>query len=77
MSSRQALGPTEPPIQWVSGAIFPGIKRSGLEADHSPPNNAEVKKTWIYTSTPNASVDYWSEFLVTGSIPGVTRFSEK
>jgi hypothetical protein len=22
------------------------------DADHSPPNNAKVKKTWIYTSTP-------------------------
>jgi hypothetical protein len=24
----------------------------GREADHSPPTIAEVKKTWIYTSTP-------------------------
>jgi hypothetical protein len=24
----------------------------GCEADHSPPANAEVKKMWIYTSTP-------------------------
>jgi hypothetical protein len=31
---------------------FPGIKRQGCEADHSPPASAEVKKTWIYTSTP-------------------------
>jgi hypothetical protein len=23
----------------------------GREADHSPPTNAEVKKTWVYTST--------------------------
>jgi hypothetical protein len=27
-----------------------GVKRPGREADHSPPTNAEVKKTWIYTS---------------------------
>jgi hypothetical protein len=31
-------------------ALFPGLKRSGHEADHSPPTSAEMKKTWIYTS---------------------------
>jgi hypothetical protein len=41
-----------PPIQWVSEAISPGVKRQGRDADHSPPTSAEVKKTWIYTSTP-------------------------
>jgi hypothetical protein len=29
------------------------VKRPGHEADHSPPTNAEVKKTWIYTFTPS------------------------
>jgi hypothetical protein len=33
--------------QWTSG-----VKRPGREADHSPPTNAEVKSTWIHTSTP-------------------------
>jgi hypothetical protein len=28
------------------------IKRQGREADHSFPTSAEVKKMWIYTSTP-------------------------
>jgi hypothetical protein len=32
-------------------AFFPGIKRTGREADYSSPTSAEVKKTWIYTST--------------------------
>jgi hypothetical protein len=41
-SSRPALGFIQPPIQWVPGR----------EADHSPPDSAEVKKLWIYTSTP-------------------------
>jgi hypothetical protein len=27
-------------------------KQSGREADHSPRTTAEVKNTWIYTSTP-------------------------
>jgi hypothetical protein len=40
-SYRPALGSTQPPIQWVPGC----------EAD-LPPASAEVKKMWIYTSTP-------------------------
>jgi hypothetical protein len=35
-----------------TGGSFPGVKRHGREADHSPPASAEVKKMWIYTSTP-------------------------
>jgi hypothetical protein len=30
-----------------------GTKRQGSEADHSSAISAEVKKTWIYTSTPH------------------------
>jgi hypothetical protein len=30
----------------------PGVKQPGREADHSPPSSAEVKNTWIYTTTP-------------------------
>jgi hypothetical protein len=33
--------------------LFPlWIKRQGRESDHSPPTSGEVKKTWVYTSTP-------------------------
>jgi hypothetical protein len=35
-----------------TGGSFPGVKRPGREADHSPPTSAEVKKMWIYTSIP-------------------------
>jgi FKBP-type peptidyl-prolyl cis-trans isomerase 2 len=35
-----------------TGALFPGVKRSVREADYSPPTDAEVKNTWIYTFTP-------------------------
>jgi hypothetical protein len=34
------------------GALLPGIKQPGREADHSPPASAEVKKTLAYTATP-------------------------
>jgi hypothetical protein len=37
-------GPTQPPIQWVPGAVSVGVKRPGREADHSPPSSADVKE---------------------------------
>jgi hypothetical protein len=45
-------GPTQPPIQWVPGALSPGVKWQVREADHSPQTSAEAKKTRVYTSTP-------------------------
>jgi hypothetical protein len=35
-----------------TGALSPGVKQKELEAYHSPPISAEIKKTWVYTSTP-------------------------
>jgi hypothetical protein len=35
-----------------TGGSFPGVKRPGREADHSPPTSAEVRKMGFYTSTP-------------------------
>jgi hypothetical protein len=43
-ASRTALGPTQPPIQWVRGVLSIGLKRPGREADHLPPSNVEVKE---------------------------------
>jgi hypothetical protein len=43
-ASRTALGPTQPLIQWVRGALSLGVKWPVCEADHSPPSNAEVKE---------------------------------
>jgi hypothetical protein len=45
-------GGTQTPIQWEQEALSPGVKRPGPEADHSPATSDEVKKTWVYTSSP-------------------------
>jgi hypothetical protein len=45
-SSRLALGPTQTPIQWVTG-----IKRTGHEADYSPSSSPKVQNAWSYTTT--------------------------
>jgi hypothetical protein len=52
IASKPALGPTQPPIQWVPGDLSQGVKRLGREADHTSPSIAEVKNAWSYTSTP-------------------------
>ena len=51
--SKPSLGPTKPPIQWVPG-FFPGggVKWLELEADHSPPSNADITNEWSRISTP-------------------------
>jgi hypothetical protein len=42
--SRPALGPTQPPVQWVLGVLSPGVKRGReRDADPSPPSSAEVE----------------------------------
>jgi hypothetical protein len=49
-TSRPALGPTQSPIQWVSG-----MKRQGREADHSSLYSAEVKNGGAIPPLHNAS----------------------
>jgi hypothetical protein len=53
-ASRMTLGPTQPPIQWVPGALSLGVKRPGSEADHSHPPSAEVN-AWaeLYIYSPH------------------------
>jgi hypothetical protein len=50
--ARPALGSTQPPTQWEPGALSPGVKRPGHEADHSPPTSAEFKNIGVCIPTP-------------------------
>jgi hypothetical protein len=51
--SRIALGPIQPPIQWVPEALSLRVKQPGHEADHSPPSGAKVKECMeLYLHSP-------------------------
>jgi hypothetical protein len=52
-ASRPALGPTQRPVQWVPGAVSPGVERQEREADHSPPFSAEVKNDGTISPLPS------------------------
>jgi hypothetical protein len=52
-TSRLALGPTQPPVQWVWGAASRGGKSGrGVKLTTQRPTSAEVKNVWLYASTP-------------------------
>jgi hypothetical protein len=57
-SLRLDLRPTQPLIEWIPGALSPGVRWTGCEADHSFPSSA-VKKEWSYTSTPPYIIMAW------------------
>jgi hypothetical protein len=42
--SLPALGPTQPPLQWVPSLFFPEGKEPGRDADQSPPSRVEVRE---------------------------------
>jgi hypothetical protein len=64
-ASGPALGPTQPPVQWVPGPISPGVKRGrGVMQTTHPLLVPRLRKSRSYTSChPNAPL--WS---VTGPL---------
>jgi hypothetical protein len=54
-ASRPALGPTQPPIQLVRGALSLRVKRPGHITEHSPPSSAEVKECGAIPPLHNTS----------------------
>jgi hypothetical protein len=50
--SRPILGPTQPPVQGVLGALFLGVKLLGHEVYCSLPSSTKIKNVWCHTSTP-------------------------
>jgi hypothetical protein len=43
-ASRTALEPPQPPYPMGTRGSFPGVKRPGREANHSPPSSDEVEE---------------------------------
>jgi len=58
-TSRLALGPTQPHIQWVTGALSLGVNQSGREADHSRTASAEIENAWSYIISPTYVFMVW------------------
>jgi hypothetical protein len=75
-TSRTALGPTQPLIQCVPGALSLGVKLLGREADNSPPSTAEVKEcVELYLHSSNTS-SWRGAYLSTGTtLPVVEQLS--
>jgi hypothetical protein len=62
--SRSTLGPTQSPIQWIPGALFPGVKRRRRETDHSTVSSADVKNGGVMSPLPYMS-SWHSAYLIT------------
>jgi len=71
-ASRLALGPTNPPTQWISRALSPGVKRPGREADHSPPSTAPLHLHGVVLSWSQGQlhlyyrciIRQWSDYVI-------------
>jgi len=51
--SRSALGPIQPPVQWVPG-LSPRVKRPGRGVEHPPPSRAEDEgRLELYICSPS------------------------
>lgn len=44
---------TQPPVQWILAAVYPGAKRLGCVPNRRPPSSDEVKNQWSCIFTPS------------------------
>jgi hypothetical protein len=58
-ASRQALGPTQPPIQQVTGDLSLGVKQPAREADHSPPSMPRSRMRGAISPLPQYGFTAW------------------
>jgi hypothetical protein len=65
---RLALGPTQPPVQWVLGALMLGIKWLVHEAGHLPPSSAGAKNAWSCTLIPQYVFMAWCSVKALGQL---------
>jgi len=79
--SRQVLGPTQPPIQWVR-SLSRGVKRQDDGVDHPPSSSAEIKEKvqllplWAFVaySRVNSTFPFLQTFLYSRFTPGLHVF---
>jgi len=67
---RPALGPTQPPLHWVPGALYLGVMWTGHGADHSPPSSAKVRMHGAIPLLPNMPSRCGAQLKITG----ISRF---
>jgi hypothetical protein len=68
ITSKMALGSTQPPIQWVTGAPSLGVKRPGVKLTthlHLVPRS---KNEWSYTSIPQYAFMAWCSVEAQGQL---------
>jgi hypothetical protein len=74
-SSRPALGPTQPPVQWVSGALSPGVKRGrGVMLTAHPLLVPRLRKNRSCTSSPPSTFVAFSGTSVPFCLNTVTGY---
>ena len=49
----ETLRPTQPPVEWVMGAVCPGSERLVLEAVICFPSSAEINMCGVVTPLPS------------------------
>jgi hypothetical protein len=58
-TSRPTPEPTQPPIQWVLGAVSPRLKWPGRVTDNLPPSSAKVKNVGAIPPLPQYVFMTW------------------